>query len=119
VQLERLLPLSRYHWPAWSLANGGWGKAQWAASDGAGARVGPVGRRQRQQGRATSADLQVVLHNMERWFAVVGTTDQYVDRCGSGLKAEVRLGCAVTLPVPPPKADGKVSGRGVGLATAA
>jgi hypothetical protein len=23
-----------------------------------------------------------VLHNMERWFAVVGTTDQYVDRCG-------------------------------------
>ena len=82
MQLERLLPLSRYHWPAWSLPNGGWGKAQWAASEGAGARVGPVGRRQRQQGRATSADLQVVLHNMERWFAVVGTTDQYVDRCG-------------------------------------
>jgi hypothetical protein len=59
VQLERLLPLSRYHWPAWTLPNGGWGKQQWAGVEGVGARVAPIGRRQRQQGRATAADLQV------------------------------------------------------------
>lgn len=41
--------------------------------------VSPIGKRQRLNGYATRNDLLVVLHNLERWFAVVGISERYFD----------------------------------------